>query len=500
MKITFDKNPANKIKSEAFIFLCYEDKDLFNAELKNIESSLNTKILGITLEDFSGKDTEVELIYSNNKRIILSGLGKKSELTLEKVRKACARAVKKANEYKIKKVAVEIVQDESLKRTIDIVAKVQTEACIMALYTFDKYFTTKKEKKITIEEITFFSETDNLRKFAKEIESGIHTGSIIGKATLTARDLGNEPSNILFPEELANRVKKLGQQRGYSVKAFAMKELEKMGMGGIIGIGKGSKNGPYLIEMKYNGGKKGDAPVVVVGKGVTFDSGGISIKPSGGMEMMKMDMCGAAAVVGIFEAATQLKLKVNLVGVIPSVENMPGGNAIKPGDIITTYSGKTVEVGNTDAEGRVILADAITYATEMKPKCIIDLATLTGATVVALGHFVTTAMSNNAELTKDILDAGQATFERVWELPTWDEYDKLIDTEHADMSNMGTPARTAGTIVGGMFLKRFVNGYPWIHLDIAGTAMSNSSSEYIPKYSTGVGVRLVTYYLRQKYS
>ena len=500
MKITFDKNPANKIKTDAFVFLCYEDKNLFNAELKHIADSLNTEILGITLEDFSGKDTEVELIYSNDKRIILAGLGKKDELTLEKVRKACARGVKKANEYKIKKVAVEIVQDESLKRTIDIIAKVQTEACLMALYAFDKYLTTNKEKKIKIDEIAFFSSTNNLKNFAKQIDDGIRRGSIIGKAVLCARDFGNEPSNVLFPEELANRIKKLGKERGYSVRAFGMNELKKMGMGGIIGIGKGSKNDPYLIEIKYNGGKKGDAPVCVVGKGVTFDSGGISIKPAAGMEAMKMDMCGSAAVIGIFEAVTQLKLKVNLVGLIPSVENMPGGNAIKPGDIIKTYSGKTVEVGNTDAEGRVILADAISYATEFKPKCIIDLATLTGATVVALGHFVTTAMSNNAELTKDILDAGQATFERVWELPTWDEYDKLIDTDQADMSNMGTPARTAGTIVGGMFLKRFVNGYPWIHLDIAGTAMSNSASEYTPKYATGVGVRLVTHYLRKKYS
>jgi leucyl aminopeptidase len=499
MKITFDKNPANKIKSDAFVFLCYEDKDLLNAELKNIESSLNTKILGITLEDFTGKDTEVEIIYSNDKRIILSGLGKKDELTLEKVRKACARAVKKANEYKIKKVAVEIVQDESLKRTIDVVAKVQTEACIMALYSFDKYLTVK-DKKIKIQEITFFSGYDNLKKFAKEIEEGIKIGSIVGKAVHCARDLGNEPSNVLFPAELASRIKKLGQQRGYEVKAYNMKELERRKMGGIIAIGKGSKHEPYLIEMRYNGGKKGDTPVAVVGKGVTFDSGGISIKPSAGMEAMKMDMCGAAAVVGLFEAVSQLKLKVNLVGLIPSVENMPGGNAIKPGDIVTSYSGKTIEVGNTDAEGRVILADALTYASEMKPKYIIDLATLTGATVIALGHFVTTAMSNNAELTQGILDAGQATYERVWELPTWDEYDKLIDCDNADVSNMGNPARTAGTIVGGMFLKRFVNGYPWIHLDIAGTAMSNSATDYVPKYATGVGVRMLTYFLRQKYS
>ncbi|CAF3728247.1 unnamed protein product [Rotaria sp. Silwood1] len=430
----------------------------------------------------------------------MSGLGKKDDFTLERMRKASARAAKRANDFKLKTIAFEVMKLPSTKNPIGETAKLQVEICMMALYTCDKYLTSTKDKKIKVEEMIFFSNDVNLKASGKEIEKGVRAGEITGNAVFTARDLGNEPSNILFPEEFARRVKASGEKNGFDVKVYDMAQLEEMKMGGIIAIGKGSKNNPCLIELRYNGGRKSDAPVAIVGKGVTFDSGGVSIKPAAGMEAMKMDMCGAAATVGIFEAAAQLKLKVNLVGIIPSVENMPGGNAIKPGDIITMYNGKTVEVGNTDAEGRVILADALAFVTESKPKVIIDMATLTGATLVALGNFVTSAMSNDAELTKDMYKAGQATFERIWELPTWDDFDKLIDTDQADMSNMGTPARMAGTIVGGVFLKRYVNNYPWIHLDIAGTAMSSSSTDYSPKYATGVGVGLVTHYLREKYA
>jgi leucyl aminopeptidase len=500
MKITFEKNSASKITSDAFIFLSFEDSNLLDSQLKNIEKSLNCQIPTTVSKDFCGKDSETLMFPAGEKRIILSGLGKKDDFTLEKMRKACARAAKKANDFKLKTIAVEVMKLPSAKNPIDESAKLQVEICMMALYTFDKYLTSVKDKKIKVEEMIFFANEVNMKSSAKEIEKGVRAGEITGNAVFTARDLGNEPSNVLFPEEFGRRVIASGEQNGYEVKVYDMAQLEEKKMGGIIAIGKGSKNAPVMIELRYNGGRKSDAPVAIVGKGVTFDSGGISIKPAAGMEAMKMDMCGAAATVGIFEAVAQLKLKVNLIGIIPSVENMPGGNAIKPGDIITMYNGKTVEVGNTDAEGRVILADALAYVTEFKPKVIIDMATLTGATLIALGNFVTSAMSNDAELTKDMYKAGQATYERIWELPTWDDFDKLIDTDQADMSNMGTPARMAGTIVGGMFLKRYVNNIPWIHFDIAGTAMSSSSGDYSPKYATGVGVRLVTHYLREKYS
>lgn len=499
MKITFDKNPAGKINADGFVFLMFEEQNL-EAQYKNVEKSLGCIIPQTARGDFSGKKDETCMVYAGDKRIIFSGMGKKDEFTLERMRKACARAAKKANECKLATVACEVIKLASAKNPIGETAKLQVEISMMALYTFDKYLTTSKEKKVKVEEIIFFANEANAKAFGKEIEKGVRLGEITGNAVYTARDLGNEPSNELPPLELAKRITASGERNGFSVKVYEMPELESMGMGGIIGIGKGSKNDPCLIEMRYNGGKKSDAPIMVVGKGVTFDTGGISIKPAAGMEAMKMDMCGSAAVAGIFEAVSQMKLKVNLIGLIPSVENMPGGNAIKPGDIIKIYDGKTVEVGNTDAEGRVVLADALSYGATMKPKLIVDMATLTGATVIALGNFVTSAMSNNTQLGKDMYKAGQDTFERIWELPTWDEFDKLIDTDQADMSNMGTPARVAGTIVGGMFLKRFVNNIPWIHLDIAGTAMASTAGDYTPKYATGVGVRLVTQFIREKCS
>jgi len=500
MKITFEKSPVGNINADVFAFFSFEDAGSIDAQFKNIEKSLNCTIEKAGREDFSGKKSETVLIYAGSRRIILSGLGKKDEFNTERLRKACARAAKKANDCKLKTVAVEVIKLPSAKNPIGETAKLQTEICMMALYWFDKYITSDNDKKVKVEELIFFANEANTKQFAKEIEKGVRAGEITGNAVYTARDLGNEPSNELYPVEFGRRVKKSGEECGYDVKVHNYADLKRMGMGGIIGIGKASKNEPVLIEMRYNGGRKSDAPLAIVGKGVTFDSGGISIKPAGGMEAMKMDMCGAAATVGIFEAVAKMKLKVNLIGLIPSVENMLGSEAIKPGDIIKMYNGKTVEVGNTDAEGRVILADALAYAVEQKPKLIIDMATLTGATIIALGNFVTSAMSNDTQLVKDMFNAGLQTYERIWELPTWEEFDKLIDTDQADMSNMGTPARCAGTIVGGVFLKRYVGDTPWIHLDIAGTAMASYATDYMPKYATGVGVRLVTQYIREKYS
>jgi len=267
-------------------------------------------------------------------------------------------------------------------------------------------------------------------------------------------------------------------------------------MGGVIGVSQGSANPPRFLILQYFGNAKSEKPIVLIGKGVTFDTGGISIKPSANMEQMKMDMCGAAAVIGAFEAVSRLKLKLNLIGLIPIVENMPSGNAMKPGDIIRSYSGTTIEVQNTDAEGRLILADALDYAANYKPKAVIDIATLTGAAVITFGHLVSAMMGNNEELKRKVFAAGEKTFERVWELPLYDDYDKLMKSDVADIKNIG-PARQAGTILGGVFLKKFVNNkYPWVHLDIAGTAMLNEASDYTPKETSGVGVRLFVELLR----
>lgn len=496
MEIIFEKKIVDKIKADAFLFLCYEDKKLFDEELKLIEKLLKCKISKTGIEDFEGKEKQTVLIYTGENRIILSGLGLKNDLTLEKVRKATARGVKKTRSLKIRKIAIEILQDQTLEGVqIEDIARAETISSLLALYSFDKYFTKKDSKDPKgIKEIMLFSQYHSLEKYSKEIERGIYTGCIIGESTNFARDLGNEPSNIIYPESLANLVSKRQKERNYSVEILDKQKLTKLKMGGVLEVARGSSREPRFLILKYNGGAKNEKPIVIVGKGVTFDSGGISIKPSAGMALMKVDMGGGAAVIGVFEAISQLKLKQNVIGLIPCVENMPSGNSFKPGDVITAYNGMTIEVDNTDAEGRLILADALSYASKYTPKYVIDMATLTGASIIAIGSVASIIMGNDQDLVNKLIAAGEQTYDRVWQLPLWDEYDRMINSEIADVKNTGQ-SRQAGTIMGGMFLKRFIGNYPWAHIDIAATAMRDSESDYDPKNATGSGVRLVTQFL-----
>ncbi|MEO8664674.1 MAG: leucyl aminopeptidase [Ignavibacteria bacterium] len=495
MKITFEKSNAGNIKADAYIFLCYEDKKLFEEELKFIQRLLKTKFGNMSLEDFKGREKQMELVYTNTNRIILSGLGKKENVTLEKLRISLSKAMKKVKALKIKKIAVQILNDDSLPEGPEEVAQAEAVSCILANYSFTKYFTLK-EKKIEsrVNEIVFFAEKKLTEKYSKEIEQGIKTGNIIANATNFARDLGNEPSNILYPESYCNLISERSQGKKYTAEVLGLKELQKLGMGGVLEVARGSRREPRFLILRYDGGAPDEQPYIIIGKGVTFDSGGISIKPAGGMAAMKMDMCGSAAAIGAVEAASQLGLKINVIGLIPMVENMPDGNAFKPGDVITAYNGMTIEVDNTDAEGRLILADALSYATQFKPKAVIDMATLTGAVVIAIGSVASAIMGNDQDLINKISKAGTQSYDRVWQLPLWDEYDKLIDSDIADVRNT-TTGRQAGTIAAGMFLKRFTGNYPWAHIDIAATAIRDARQDYTPKNSSGSGVRLVTQFL-----
>ncbi|HMR40344.1 MAG TPA: leucyl aminopeptidase [Ignavibacteria bacterium] len=495
MKITFERSGFDKVKADAYLFLCYEDKKLFDEQIKYIQRILKTKITELNLEDFKGKTGQAALIYTNKCRIILSGLGKKENVTIEKIRVGVSRILKKAISLKIKKVAVEILNDVSLPGGITEVARAEAIGCILGNYHFTKYYTSKDQKEqSSIKQAVFFADKQLMEKYSKELEKGIKTGSIIGDATNFARDLGNEPSNVLFPESYCNILVEKSKESNYTTEVLLLEDIKKLGMGAVLEVAKGSEHEPRFMIMRYNGGDEGEKPYVVIGKGVTFDSGGISLKPPAGMAMMKLDMCGSAAVAGIFDAVSKLGLKINLVGLIPMVENMPDGNSLKPGDVITAYNGKTIEIDNTDAEGRLILADALSYAAEFKPRSVIDMATLTGAVIVALGNVTSAVMGNNQDLIDKLSAAGNETYDRVWQLPLFEEYDKLIDSDIADVKNGGT-GRQAGTITAGMFLQRFIGNYPWAHIDIAGTAMRDSKQDFLPKYATGAGVRLVTQYL-----
>jgi leucyl aminopeptidase len=352
-------------------------------------------------------------------------------------------------------------------------------------YKFDRYKTKKKDgdNETVRADVSMAVDDVAAAKKAFAPDSNIVDGVII------ARELVNEPPNVLYPVEFARRASQL-RKLGVDVEVLDVKAMTKLGMGALLGVAQGSTQPGRTVIMRWNGGKKGDAPVAFIGKGVCFDTGGISIKGAAGMEEMKGDMGGAACVVGLMHALAARKAKVNVVGAIGLVENMPDGNAQRPGDIVTSMSGQTIEIINTDAEGRLVLADVLWYVTKkFKPKFMVDLATLTGAIMVALGTEYAGMFSNNDELSERLTKVGLETGERVWRMPLGPEYDKQIDSQFADMKNTGT--RNGGSITAAQFLQRFVDGTPWAHLDIAGTAMGAPKTDINHSWGTGYGVRLL---------
>jgi leucyl aminopeptidase len=352
-------------------------------------------------------------------------------------------------------------------------------------YKFDRYKTRKKDGEDASLNGEISLAVGDVPAAKKAFASDDH----IVDGVIVARDLVNEPPNVLFPVEFARRASQL-RKLGVDIDVLDVKAMKKLGMGALLGVGQGSTQPSRTVIMRWNGGKKGDQPVAFIGKGVCFDTGGISIKPAASMEDMKGDMGGAACVVGLMHALAARKARVNAVGAIGLVENMPDGNAQRPGDIVTSMSGQTIEIINTDAEGRLVLADVLWYvAKKFKPKFMIDLATLTGAILVALGSEYAGLFSNNDQLAERLTSVGQATGERVWRMPLGPEYDKQIDSQFADMKNTGT--RNGGSITAAQFLQRFVDDTPWAHLDIAGTAMGAPKTEINQSWGSGYGVRLL---------
>jgi leucyl aminopeptidase len=447
------------------------------------------------LKDFSGKKDESLLCYTDgsmkSERFFLVGAGAAGEFTLERLRRAAASAAKKAKACRAKTAAFVVPSGTAVLKGISMedIAQAMSEAIHLSLYSYDRY-KTKDKKPNTLTNFTLLiADAGSIAGSRK----GSATGTIIATAVSHVRDLANAPGAEIYPVTLADDARKTARACGFSATIFDRKKIERLGMGGIINVGKGSQHEQRFIILEHKPRAAGRT-IVLVGKGVTFDSGGISIKPSAGMSEMRMDMHGAASVIGTIEAAARLKLPFRLIGLIPAVENMPSGTAVKPGDIVRHFNGMTSEVDNTDAEGRLVLADALSYAAKYKPDVVIDLATLTGAVVVALGHHATGMMGTDAATMAALKAAGEKTYERVWELPLFEEYDKQIKSDVADVKNVG--GRWAGAITGGAFLKNFVGEQKWVHLDIAGTSYLEEAYEYIPKGASGVGVRLLIEYLR----
>jgi leucyl aminopeptidase len=502
MKINVQKANWKTFKTDATAFFQPEDKKWLENALKYYGEGtpLHTQAAQmLSGGDMTGKKDEQIVLYPTNgeatpKRIILIGLGKPDTISLEHVRRAAARAAKKAQCLKSKSLAIYLPRVPR-KSGVEIISAA-TEGILLGLYKYDKFFK-KEEPLVPIETVTFL--TDDGKIFGStvaECTKAVERAELVARATIFARDMENEPSNNKFPETLAKWAIDAGKKSGFKVTAFGPAELKKNNMVGIIAVNQGSVKEARFIIMEYNGAKKaGSKPIVLVGKGITFDTGGISIKPAAGMGDMKSDMSGAATVIATLKAAADLKLPINVIGLVSSAENMPSGSATRPGDVITYANGISAEIDNTDAEGRLVLADALIWAQKYDPKSVIDLATLTGACVVALGHVTTGMMGTDEAMKKTLKKIGDEVYERVCELPIYEEYEELIKSDVADIKNVG--GRWAGAITAALFLKRFTN-YPWIHLDIAGTARGETDSDYIPKGGTGVAVRLLTQMLTEE--
>ena len=424
-------------------------------------------------------------------RVLLVGLGKEKEFREKEYRAAVATAVRQLNETGGFDGTLYLTELDVKKR--GVAWNIRQAALVVqeTVYRFDRLKSKKDEVRRPLRKLTFCVSRRNELAIA---EKALTEGLAIAAGMELAKDLGNLPGNICTPTYLAEQAKQLAKSHGLGVDILDRADMEKLGMNTLLSVARGSHEPPQFIVLRHAGGISGAKPVVLVGKGITFDSGGISLKPGAEMDEMKYDMCGAASVLGTLKAAALMKLPLNVIGVIPATENMPGGAATKPGDVITSMSGQTVEVLNTDAEGRLILCDALTYVERFDPECVVDIATLTGACVIALGHVATGLLSNHDGLARNLIDAGHDSYDRAWQLPLWDDYQEQLKSNFADMANIG--GRPAGTITAACFLARFTDKYHWAHLDIAGTAWRSGKE----KGATGRPVPLLSHFLMDRAS
>lgn len=479
------------VKADALVVFVSQTEKHFKAAEKALVADVPTLEHVFAAKDFTGKSLQTALAYSGTSlatpRVILVGLGETSDVSVETIRRAAAVGTKRAAAAGCTHVAYSL---ETVNR-IDAQAMAQAivEGALLSQYAFDKYKTIKKNGSGKVTKVTVVTDKAHQKAAAK----GVEAGTTISEGVIVARDLANAPNCEIYPETLAKTAQDLGRKAGFKTTILDKKKIEDLKMGGLLGVNQGSVRPPVFIVMEYMKGPKTEKPLVLVGKGITFDTGGISLKPGAGMSDMKGDMHGAASVIGTMYTIAKLGLKRNVVALVPSTENMPSGSAYVPGDILTFMNGKTAEIDNTDAEGRLILADALCYADRYKPSAVIDLATLTGAVVIALGTLTTGMMGTDTKTKARLKAAADKTSEYVCELPLYEEYEELISSDYADIKNSG--GREAGSITAALFLKHFVT-YPWVHLDIAGTGIKSKPSHYTPKGGSGVGVRLLTEMLR----
>lgn len=465
-------------------------EEVFPSSTRSVDKASGGALKAIIASgDFEPKLGRTRMLYGvagiTSARVLLIGLGLRKKFGPGEWRRAIRSACDALKESGARSAGfcfddIPVAGMNTLLKSRQLVIAA-AEAC----YRFE-HMKSAPPTKHRLLRIDYILPTANSREDA---EAGISQGRAIGSGMQLARDLGNLPGNVCTPSYLAEEAVRLGRDWKLQVRVLEQKDMEKLGMGALLSVAKGSRQPPKLIVVRYSGTRDSERPIVLVGKGVTFDTGGISLKPGPEMDEMKFDMCGAASVLGTLRAIAQLKPRLNVIGIIPATENMPDGMASKPGDIVTSMSGQTVEILNTDAEGRLILCDALTYCSQFKPAAVVDIATLTGACVIALGHVCSGLFANNQDLALEIIQAGESTWDRVWQMPLWDDYQDQLRSNFADFANIG--GRAAGSVTAACFLSRFARDLQWAHLDIAGTAWTSGKD----KGASGRPVPLLTEFI-----
>lgn len=498
MLLTIKKGAPLKQKTPCLVLGIFEGK--FKDELLlQLDKALEGVFAQATKsKEFSGRAGDSLLLHAGPaiaaERVLLLGLGKEKKLSLTGLRQAASGAAKVLSERQLGSFLVLLPQLAPKKNSLGQRVQALAEGLLLAGYRYEKYLSKDRPgRPAPLEKVGLLIADKDSKS---EADAAVKAADAIVSAVSFARDLVNTPGNEKSPEYLARQAVTMAEQVGIGARLLDRRELEKQGFGAMLGVAQGSERDPYLIVLEYRGGTADEKPVALVGKGVVFDAGGISLKPAEKMDEMKMDMGGAATVLGTIMAAAKLQLPINLLAVVPAVENMPSGSAIRPGDILTSLSGKTIEVLNTDAEGRLILADALTYVGRYQPRVVVDVATLTGAVIIGLGNHAAAVLGNHEGLAQQLIKAGERSGERLWQLPLWEDYAAQLKSDFADVKNTG--GRPAGTITAAAFLQKFADDYTWAHIDIAGMAWEERGKAGQPKGGTGFGVRLLVDYLRGK--
>ncbi len=488
MKIRVVVDDITKIKADAITVGIFEATERLSGDIATIDKALEGAIAQLISQgEIKGKLNEITIIHSLGKlpasRVVIAGLGKQQELTKDRVRGVIAETCRLLRQKNVDSIATVALGAETAGITLEGAAQALTEGALLGLYSFRRHMTKEAEHG----EIKQFAIVGSNQSKLSILEEGYHKGSILAEATNLARDMVNEPANYMTPNHMAEMAARLAENYRLELEVLDREQMQKLGMGALLGVAQGSQQPPKFIVLQYRGDNSAEIAMALVGKGITFDSGGISIKPSEKMDEMKGDMAGGAAVMAAISAIAQLKPKINVAAIIPATENLPSDNALKPGDILVAMTGKTIEIISTDAEGRLILADALGYARKLGAKSIVDVATLTGSCKVALGDICSGALGNNQALVDKIIAAGAEAGELIWQLPMYEVYKEQNKSEVADIKNAG--GRYGGAITAAQFLAEFTGDTPWVHLDIAGTFLSDKEHSYLLKGATGVPVR-----------